>query len=98
MLLLIGAVALGFLVARLGFLPQFIQKRMGQISTFALFLLLFSMGIAMGSNPEIIANLPKLGGKALVLSISAIIGSVLFVWLGVRFSSKNRTETLGGTE
>ena len=98
MLLLIGAVVLGFLVARLGLLPQFIQKRMGQISTFALFLLLFSMGIAMGSNPEIIANLPKLGGKALVLSISAIIGSVLFVWLGVRFSSKNRTETLGGTE
>lgn len=98
MLLLIGAVVLGFLVARLGLLPQFIQKRMGQISTFALFLLLFSMGIAMGSNPEIIANLPKLGGKALVLSISAIIGSVLFVWLGVRFSSKNTTETLGGTE
>lgn len=98
MLLLIGAVVLGFLVARLGLLPQFIQKRMGQISTSALFLLLFSMGIAMGSNPEIIANLPKLGGKALVLSISAIIGSVLFVWLGVRFSSKNTTETLGGTE
>lgn len=88
MLFLIGAVVLGFFVARLNYLPKVVHQNMGKISTLALILLLFSMGLSMGSDPEITKSLPSLGGKALVLSICTIFGSVLFVWLGVKLTSK----------
>ncbi len=98
MILLIGAVVLGFVVARLDLLPHFMQKRMGQVGTLALVLLLFSMGVAIGSNSEIIASLPNLGGKALVLSISTITGSVLLVWVAVRATSNRSNKSWGGAK
>ncbi len=96
MLLLIGAVVLGFVMARLDLLPRFLHVRMGHLGTLALILLLFSMGISMGSNSEIISSLPKLGGKALVLSISTIAGSVFFVWIGMRLTTEKTSKKLGG--
>lgn len=56
------------------------------VGTIALCLLLFSMGMSSGSNPEIIASLPLLGAKALTSALSIIAGSTFVVWLGVRFS------------
>lgn len=88
MLFLIGAVVLGFAVARLNYLPRVIHENMGKISTFALILLLFSMGMSMGADPKITSNLPSLGGKALVLSLFTVLGSVFVVWLAVRLTEK----------
>lgn len=83
MFLLIGALALGFIVARYNLLPQFLEGKMAKVGSLALFLLLFSMGISIGVNPDIISTLPSLGWKALVLSMGSIVGSVFLVWLAV---------------
>lgn len=87
---LIGAVILGFILARWRVLPQAIANQMGRISTFALILLLFSMGISIGANSEIISNLPSLGLKAFILSCCTVLGSVFFVWLAVKITTKQQ--------
>lgn len=43
----------------------------------AVFGLLFLMGVAIGSNPDIIKRLPVLGIQALIIAVAGIVGSVI---------------------
>ena len=43
----------------------------------AIYLLLFLLGISVGSNREIIQNLGKIGYEAILIAIASIAGSVL---------------------
>ncbi len=88
MLLLFGALVLGFAVARFKLLPSFLEDKMKTIGTAALCLLLFSMGVSMGSNREIIAALPTLGFKAFILAVAIIAGSTLLVWAALKLTAK----------
>ena len=81
MVVIIVALVVGFLVARLDLLPQVASKGAGKIGHVALIVLLFSMGLSLGANPELISALPNLGLKALMLSLGSIFGSVLLVWI-----------------
>lgn len=81
---LIGALALGFFVARFNLLPKTWHKGVTVLGNLALVFLLFSMGISLGANPELVSSLPNLGMKALLLSLGAIGGSVFLVWLAVK--------------
>lgn len=92
MFLLLGTLALGFAVARLKLLPSFFEDKMKIIGTAALCLLLFSMGVSMGGNPEIIVALPTLGFKAFILALATIAGSTLLVWAAVRLTAKKTTD------
>lgn len=47
-----------------------------KLITVAIFLLLFLLGVAVGTNQTIIHNLPSLGIKALLISLGAIGGSI----------------------
>lgn len=51
----------------------------------SIFLLLFLLGLAIGTNDQLMAELPVLGGRALMLSIGGIAGSVLLSVLAWRF-------------
>lgn len=51
-----------------------------KFTMWAIYLLLFLLGIAVGANELIMKNLPKLGFKALVISLGGIGGSVLLAW------------------
>jgi uncharacterized membrane protein YbjE (DUF340 family) len=42
----------------------------------AIYLLLFLLGVSVGGNKQIMANLGSLGLKALILAVGAIAGSV----------------------
>lgn len=56
-----------------------------------IWLLLFLLGMEVGSNETIVSQFPKLGFEAFVLAVSATFGSVCFaglLWLFVR----NKTE------
>lgn len=54
-----------------------------------IFLMLFILGLSIGSNRQIIANLPNFGWQAAVISISATAGSILASWLVMKiFFSK----------
>lgn len=51
-----------------------------KITTWLIWLLLFMLGIEVGSNDQIISALPTLGVEALVLSVFATLGSCVLAW------------------
>lgn len=57
-----------------------VAKWQGRIVTWLIWLLLFLLGIEVGSNERIISALPTLGVEALVLSVAATLGSCLLAW------------------
>lgn len=61
-------------------LPKSLAERTHQITMGALALLLFSMGLSIGGNEEILRHINHLGLKALFIAIFSIIGSVLVIW------------------
>ena len=78
MFIAMGLMLLGILLGRLlrG------QRWLGALSrcfTPAIMLLLFSLGVAVGGNEELIRNLPLLGGKALLLTLAGVAGSLACV-------------------
>ena len=62
-----------------------LAAKLARCVTPAIMLLLFALGISVGSNTTLMANLPKLGGAAVVLTVSAIAGSIACVFCIRRF-------------
>lgn len=89
---IVGAVALGILVGCSDILPKKIYNSTNKITIVGLVVLLFSMGLGIGSNGEILSNLDKLGLKAFLLATGSITGSVFLVWFLQKsiFRSDNR--------
>ena len=67
--IMFGGIAVGYLLRRV----ELLQK-IGKPISYTIFLLLFLLGITVGSNREIINNLSSLGGQALAISASATLG------------------------
>ncbi len=71
------------------------RKRLAAINdkfiTYAIYLLLLLLGISIGSNKTIVANLPVLGVKALIVTVGAMVGSVLLALLTYNLFFKNRS-------
>lgn len=84
MVLVIGALIFGFIAAQLGTFTQKQRAVMDKINVASLMLLLFSMGLSLGSNPQLLAALPSLGFKSFLLAVGILVGSVGLTWLGVR--------------
>lgn len=77
-------ITIGFLLA--GFLLGLLLKGRVKLPTSAITLasiclLLFILGLEIGGNRELLANLPTMGLTALVVSVLAILGSVFFARL-----------------
>ena len=53
---------------------------LGRIITALIWVLLFLLGIEVGSNPRIIGGIQTLGLEAFILTIGGSAGSVLFAW------------------
>lgn len=78
MLIVIGLMVSGIL---LGYI--FRQKNLKIVQhliTYAIFALLFLLGISVGTNRDIMDNLGTIGVDALVITIGAVGGSVLCAW------------------
>ena len=60
---------------------KFVQK----LINYAIFLLLFLLGIRVGANGDVINNLDSIGLEALLITLAAIAGSVLCAWGVYRF-------------
>ena len=62
----------------------------GKGTLWTIFLLLFFMGLSIGKNDLIMQELATLGLTALQITLGAVLGSVIFAWLGWSFFfSKN---------
>ena len=78
MFTIIGLMLTGML---LGFLMR--QKRLSrihQIITIFIWLLLFLLGVEVGSNEQIIKGLHSLGLEAIILTLGGTLGSVIAAW------------------
>ena len=60
---------------------KFVQK----LINYAIFLLLFLLGITVGANEDVMNNLDSIGLEALLITLAAIAGSVLCAWGVYRF-------------
>ena len=64
----------------------------GRIVTWLIWLLLFLLGIEVGSNEMIVRSLPTLGVEALLLSSAATLSSCVLAWMLWRFSTNNTVQ------
>lgn len=74
LLVLSAGILTGLLIIR----KPLLHKVNNELMNWAIYLLLFMLGISVGTNREVIENLDKIGYEALVIAIASITGSVLF--------------------
>lgn len=67
---------------RLDFLPRVVM--------FFIWVLLFLLGVEVGSNPKIIESLSAIGIEAVVIAFAGTLGSVVLAWLLWRYVDKRR--------
>lgn len=53
----------------------------GRVVTCIIWLLLFLLGVEVGSDPDVVGGLPTLGWSAFVLFAGSTAGSILLAWL-----------------
>ena len=91
MFTVIGFMLTGIIVGYLFRNIAFLQKTEKTISI-TIFLLLFLLGISVGSNELIINNLAAFGWQAAILAFSATCGSILASWMVLKFFFKKGGE------
>lgn len=73
-------------------LTDVVAQWQGRIVTWLIWLLLFLLGIEVGSNEMIVRSLPTLGVEALLLSTAATLGCCVLAWALWRVSKNNSTQ------
>lgn len=63
-------------------------QKIGKTISYTIFLLLFLLGVSVGSNDAIIKNLYNLGWQALIIAAAGTLGSVIAAWCVYRFFFK----------
>ena len=71
----------GVFLVRKKLFPEKLLKKVSLLQSLSLYLLLGAMGYKIGADDRLISNLHVLGVKALIITVSAIIFSILFVKL-----------------
>lgn len=68
-----------------GIIGYFLRKKelnnIPKIIITLIWLLLFLLGIEVGSNPEIISGLATIGKEAFIITIAAVLGSAIMAYL-----------------
>ena len=59
-----------------------------QLILYAIYLLLFLLGVSVGLNKQIIQNIAKIGVQSLIITVGAISGSVIVLAIIYRFAFK----------
>ena len=71
---MLGGVGVGYMLRR------YSLKIIPRLITFLIWLLLFFLGMEVGSNQRLIRNISTLGVEALLLTLGGILGSILLAW------------------
>ncbi len=75
-----------------------ITKLTGRIQTFAIILLIFTMGMRMGSNDQVMKHLNSIGFNALIMTIMIIFCSITAITIARKFLKIDRFGNLEGSE
>jgi uncharacterized membrane protein YbjE (DUF340 family) len=86
-LLIISGVLIGYLLRRI---PQ--MQNIGTVLNLIIVLLLFFLGVSVGSNEDVLNNFSVIGFDALVLTVGGLLGTLLCAWWVYRtfFKKKNQ--------
>ena len=71
---------------------------LGRIITALIWVLLFLLGIEVGSNPSIIGGIQTLGLEAVILTIGGSAGSVLFAWALWKYVTAKQMKSSGSAD
>lgn len=83
--IMFGGIAVGYLLRRVEALQS-----VGKPISWTIYLLLFLLGITVGSNPDIMNNLSTLGWQAFLLAFAATLGSVVVAGIVYYYFFKER--------
>ncbi len=83
--IMFGGIAVGYLLRKVEAL-----RKVGKLISVAIFLLLFLLGITVGSNPDIMNNLTTLGWQAFLIAFAGTLGSVLAAGIVYHYFFKER--------
>ena len=86
MLIIVAIMLCGIAVGYL--LRNWDTRFISHVITALIWLLLFLLGIEVGSNPRIVMGMQTLGIEALLLTIGGSIGTILFSWLLWKYVSR----------
>ncbi|NOQ23756.1 MAG: LysO family transporter [Bacteroidales bacterium] len=56
-------------------------KITSELTNWAIYLLLFLLGLSVGTNDEILNNFDEIGYQSIIITVFAVMGSVLVSWL-----------------
>ena len=93
LLVMLAGIAIGYVINRF---PKVIRVN-DKLISWAIYLLLLLLGISVGLNQTIIQNLDKIGLQAAIITLGAITGSVLTLWLVYRLWFQ-RVQIKGGLD
>ncbi|HAN19680.1 MAG: hypothetical protein A2X13_14430 [Bacteroidetes bacterium GWC2_33_15] len=80
MIIVLSLMSLGIIIGWIFHSRKKFLKLTGYLTNWAIYLLLFLLGISVGANEKIIANFDKIGFQAISLTLFAVGGSILFSW------------------
>lgn len=92
LLLMIAGILTGFAINRISLAVKINDK----LISWAIYVLLFLLGISVGLNKTIIQNLDKIGVQALIITIGSVSGSVIALGILYRFLFREEKND-GGT-
>ena len=65
-----------------------LAKHIDTIVTWAIFLLLFLLGVSVGTNKTILNNIDSIFLKVIILTFGAVLGSIIIAYFTYRFFFK----------
>lgn len=77
MFTLLIALSAGIAVGVLIKIPVKLLKLLGAFQQYVVYLLIALLGASIGTNRQLVAHLPSVGAKALLIAVLAVVGSVL---------------------
>ena len=87
MIVMLSGVLIGYILRNIRAIPALVSK----INIYIIFLLLFVMGLSVGSNPQVIQGLGTLGLLGIAISVVSIAG-VFLSWIVYRHLFKKEDD------
>ncbi|MGM0503223.1 MAG: LysO family transporter [Bacteroidota bacterium] len=85
LLLMTSGIIVGWIFHHKTSFLQWISK----FTNWAIYLLLFLLGLAVGSNEEILSSFDKIGYLSIAITLFAVAGSILTAWITYQLFFKN---------
>lgn len=84
-LLMFCGIGIGYLFKKVAVL-----QKVNVSIAYTIYVLLFLLGVSVGSNKTILENLDTLGLEAVLIAVSTTMGSVVAAWIVYKFFFKKR--------